>query len=372
VEVPITPSVLEWAIRESGYTVAEVSEAVEGGEMLLHSWLRRKARPSLTQLKAVAHKLHRQVATFLLPEPPREGQPPIKFRSPLGKEARQLNPIERRFLRRAQRLQDAHAWLLAEMKRPQPEVPSHSLRDDSVEVAAIVRRQLRVTMTQQRDWKSASKAFDGWREAVEALGVNVLLFAMGKESVRGFSLWHPVAPLIAINTAWSDEARIYSLFHELGHLITRSNSACAAVPLVTGDPKERAERWCETFAAAVLLPGRSLDEIGNVSDLRSLSNLAKKYKVSLSAMALQLVHLGKAKWTLLRVIPASSDNKTPGGAGPGRNRAEAREDELGRRGAGVFIDAVRNDVIGPSEALDFLDIPREHLDALVEEAGRGR
>lgn len=373
VEVPITPSVLKWAIKESGYTLAEVSEAVDGNEALLASWLDGSARPSITEIKAIAKKLHRQVATFLLPKPPAKDGPSVKFRNPLGELARQLNPMERRVLRRAVRLQEAYTWMLSEMKRSTASLPEFHLSDDPAKAAVEARKLLRVTMTAQREWKSASKAFDAWREAVESLGVIVLLYGIGKEGVRGFSLWHPLAPVIVVNTAWKDEARIFSLFHELGHLFTRSNSACAAVLLTTGDSKDRAERWCESFAAAVLLPAKPLEEIGMVSDIRSLSNLARKYKVSLSAMALQLIHLGKARWSLLHVIPKTADNKKSGGPGGAtRNRREIREDELGKRGAGLFVDAVKNDIFSPSEALDYLDIPRDHFDALVSESGQVR
>lgn len=370
VEVPITPSVLKWAIDESGYTLPEVSEAVDGREDLIQSWLDGESLPSLTEAKAVARKLHRQLATFLLPKPPAADVANVKFRHPFGERARPLTPVERRYLRRATRLQRAYSWMLDEMNRPPTALPHVAMSEDAIAAATRVRRLLKVTATQQRDWKSASRAFDAWRESVENLGVVVLLFRMGKDSVRGFSLWNPLAPVVVINTAWSDEARIYTLFHELGHLLTRSNSACAAV-LLTGDPKDRAERWCERFSAAVLLPTNMLDEIGTVSDLKSLSSLARKYKVSLTAMALQLIHLGKARWTLLNKIPLASNQKEDSGFGQARNRRELREDEIGKRGAAVFVDAVKNDVLGRSEALDYLDIPHEDFDTwLAERSGR--
>jgi Zn-dependent peptidase ImmA (M78 family) len=302
VEVPITPSVLKWAIAESGYTLPEVSEAIDGREDVIASWLDGDSLPSLTEAKAVARKLHRQLATLLLPAPPAPDAIDVKFRYPMGEKARPLNPTERRYLRRATRLQRAFAWMLKEMKRPDAGLPQRAISEDPIESAAAVRKMMKVTATQQREWKSASRAFDVWREHVENLGVIVLLFSLGKDSVRGFSLWHPTAPVIIINTAWAEEARVFTLFHELGHLVTRSNSACAAV-LLTGDPKERAERWCESFAAAVLLPPNMLAEIGTVSDLRSLGNLAKKYKVSLTAMALQLIHLGKGQVVVAQKYP---------------------------------------------------------------------
>lgn len=373
VEVPITPSVLRWAIAESGYTEPEVWSWIEGGEETLQSWLHERAKPSLTEMKTIAGKLHRQLATFLLPKPPKVESSSVKFRNSLGDGTRGLNPTERRFIRRARRFQGAYAWLAEELGRTDADLPTCSLSDDPVEAAARIRGLLRVSVTRQRDeWKTPSKAFDGWRDALEDLGVLVFLFPMGTSSVRGFSLWDGQAPAVAINSAWKDEARIFSMFHELGHLVTRSSSACAPATMMTGDSKDKAERWCERFAAALLIPQKVLDEIGNVSDLTSLGNLARKYKVSLSAMALQLIHLNKAKWTLFRVIPKSADTKKAGGSGPARTRRDIQEDQLGKRGSRIFVDAVKGEVIGPSEALDYLDIPSEAFESLVAETGSTR
>lgn len=372
VEVPITPAVLAWAIAESGYTEPEVSSWIDGGAATLKGWLDGKSRPSLAEMKNVAGKLHRQLATFLLPSAPEVESTPVKFRNSLADGTRALNPTERRYIRRAQRFQDAYSWLAAELGKDRIELPVFSLADDPVAAATRVRTLLRVSVTRQREeWKTPSKAFDGWRDALEGLGVLVFLFPMGTSSVRGFSLWDGQAPVVAINSAWKDEARIFSMFHELGHLVTRSSSACAPATLMTGDSKDKAERWCERFAAALLIPQKALDEIGNVSDLRSLGNLARKYKVSLSAMALQLIHLNKAKWALFRVIPKAADAKKPGGggAGPPRTRRDIQEDQLGKRGSGIFVDAVKGEVIGRSEALDYLDIPSEAFESMVAETG---
>lgn len=75
-----------------------------------------------------------------------------------------------------------------------------------------------VPLEAQLSWSSAGVALRVWREAVEGLGVMVLMLPMGEESCRGFSIWNDVAPLIAINTAWLPEARIFTMLHELAHL----------------------------------------------------------------------------------------------------------------------------------------------------------
>ncbi len=134
-EVPITPSVLKWAINET-------------------------AKPSLTEFKVVARKLHRQLATFLLPAPPAGLTPVPQFRHPLSSHRRSLNPVERRFIRRAHRLQDAHAWLSRELGLEQPDFVTGTAAEPATDAAARLRARLPITLEQQTNWKSASVAFD--------------------------------------------------------------------------------------------------------------------------------------------------------------------------------------------------------------------
>ncbi len=69
-EVPITPEVLSWAVEESGYSDEQIAAHIGVSADDLASWTRGDTRPTLTPLKKLATKLHRQLATFLLPAPP--------------------------------------------------------------------------------------------------------------------------------------------------------------------------------------------------------------------------------------------------------------------------------------------------------------
>ena len=146
--------------------------------------------------------------------------------------------------------------------------------------------------------------------------------------------------MIAINTAWREEARIYSLFHELGHLATRTNSACAewrgGTNSRTSDP---AERWCEEFAAALLMPGDAVRRAlppsarsGGIQELRVAAGLATRFRVSLRAATIRLIELKLADWSLYRPDPPCGGLWPPGGGGSGRNRLEIKLDEFGGRG----------------------------------------
>lgn len=368
VEVPITKEVLSWALAESGLSAAEVAEAAHVDDFEFQKWLSGEGRPSTTELRAVADKLHRQLAVFLLPRPPKAEASLVKFRHPLKGRTRPLNPEERRYIRRARRLQLAHSWLLPELTQDEPQLPKFEIAAPVSDAATVVRRKLRVSLEEQFDWKSASHAFDHWRAAVESLAVIVAQFSMGKESCRGFSLWDLRAPLIAINTAWQDEARIFTLFHELGHLLTRTSSACAE-PSTPKAGTEPAERWCETFAAAVLVPAKSLAPHDTVTQLRELAALARTYRVSLRAMAIRLIDLKKASWALYQRIPPAADAKPKrSGGGKARTLREIREDEFGWRGIEIFVEAARREIISESQALNFLDIPASDFELLAADA----
>lgn len=377
-EVPITPSVLDWAIAESGFSDEELAQQIGVTPSTLAAWKDGAGRPSLTELRKVASKLHRQLLTFLLPAPPQSSAVKVEFRDIASRAKRQLNPVELRYLRRARRMQQVLSWLETELDERLPALPRYSITDPPESAAAQVRQLLKIRDTQHESWVSASKAFDHWRASAERLGIAIFLFPLGAKSCRGFSLWHEPTPVIAINTAWSEEARIYTLLHEFGHLVTRSNSACAEWAGKATRPVDPIERWCERFAAAVLLPRESiLRFLGDrrlrepFRDLAAARAVANRFRVSLRASTLRLIELHLADWDLYEEIPPAADSKpTGGGGGGGRDRLAIREDEIGTRGASLFVEGVRADVLSRSQAVDYLDIPDRSFDDLSTKADR--
>src|SRR5688500_6675061 len=91
-EVPITPSVLRWALDEPGYSDEQVAAALGGGANDLRMWATGDAKRGLTQFIRLASKLHRQRALFLLPTPPQQPAPQVQFRSISGDAPRPLSP----------------------------------------------------------------------------------------------------------------------------------------------------------------------------------------------------------------------------------------------------------------------------------------
>jgi Zn-dependent peptidase ImmA (M78 family) len=261
-------------------------------------------------------------------------------------------------------MQALFAWINEELGADEPALPRFSTRSDPDDAADVARGMLGLSVPEQLELRSASAAWHVWRTAVEQTGVYVVIFSIGQESCRGFSIWHDRAPLIAINSSWIPEARSFTLLHEFAHLLTRTNSACLEVASRPTPQSDVVERWCERFAAFVLIPDAELkgvveSDLGlqTVQDLDAVSRVARRFKTSRRAAALRLIEAGYADWRLYRSIPPVSERPTRGGGGAARTRAEVQADRYGARALRHIADAVRRDVITAGDAYDYLELP---------------
>lgn len=372
-EVPITPEVLSWAIKQSGHDEETVASKLNVPVEEVRRWIFGEARPLKTKFRRLAEILKRPTALFFLPEPPQLDHSPIAFRHPTDSDRNQLNPKELRYIREIRRLQDTLSWARGQLDETFPELERWSQSTSPESAATSTRKKIGIDLRTQFAWKTASKAQEGWREAIEARGVLVFFLPMGEESVRGFSLWHETSPAIAVNTWWNNQARIFSLFHEYGHLLTRSSSACFETPKnLKGNKSDSIERWCEQFAASVILPWDDManfikskygwPRLKQIDDLEQLYAIARKFKVSARATALRLINHNFATWDLYNAIPAASDQKKGRGGGKGRTRVEIRRDEYGKGVTQLFVRAVDRELISRTDALGFLKVSDSDFD----------
>lgn len=376
-ETALSPTVLRWAIRESGLSLDDLAKRLRVDRQTVESWVASHARPNTTQFRKLAAALKRPEAVFFMPAPPRVEAPAAQFRQAPGSMRRDRNAIERRSVRDAARLQRAARWLLRESGADAVSRPIATLAEAPAGVAKRARAWLRITPEEQTEWSSASKGLKAWVSALENLGVLVFSYAMGRESCRGFSLWDEYAPVVALNTAYNAEARMFTLFHEYGHVLTQTGSICAG--WVASEKADPAERWCEEFAASLLLP-RSVFEAaiaafggvpaGEEAQLKLVGRLAGRFKVSRRASAIRLIELRQAGWDLYKALPPLLDDKPKGGAPPEepRDRFVLRSERYGRRAQELVAQGLRTDLISPTDVLNLLDITVDDLSRLPQAA----
>ena len=123
--------------------------------------------------------------------------------------------------------------------------------------------------------------------------------------------------MVAVNTAYHPTARIFTLFHEIGHLLTRTDAACLRF-ILPGDPETGPERWCERFSASFLMPEAALrstashygiDESRHVSSVHTARRIANRFKVSARAASIRLQELGLAPPTLYKAVEEAFESR---------------------------------------------------------------
>ena len=382
--VPITGSVLAWARAESGLSQGELAESLKVGPDEVESWERGAALPGRGHFSELAKLLERPSAIFFLPEPPTRSAVPTSFRNAPGLSDHRLGKDEIRWIRRSRRLQDLLSWVQQDAGAEPVTLPTAAPGRTPETIVQEFRELLAVPVETQLDWDSAGDAFRGWRSALENVGVVVFQLSLGKEGIRGFSAWDDFAPLVAVNTAYHPTARVFTLFHEVGHLLRRDDAACLRF-MRPGDAEAGIERWCERFSANLLMPGEALAEVAGrygvtsaapVPDVRTARLISQRFNVSTRAGSLRLLELGLAPEGFYgRVeseLAALDWNKGGGGGGGSPAAPERRLGEVGTRTASILVEASERRRLGRLDLADYLRLNTGQLDdlqALLADAG---
>lgn len=118
-------------------------------------------------------------------------------------------------------------------------------------VARKLRKISGISIEDQKHFKDISKAFKTWLKFIESLGIFVSQYSLGDEDkVRAFSMVENKNAIIVLNTDDIYEARIFSLFHEMWHIMNRRGGICD----LEGSNDTDIEVLCNRFAAAFLAP----------------------------------------------------------------------------------------------------------------------
>lgn len=284
-------TVLVWALSDAGMSPSDLASATKLPLSRISEFLTKAALPKTTELRAIARALHRPAEFFLLSQPPTRPPVAAAFRGPVGRQTSGLLARENVALRRANRMQRIARWA-AEAVGDAPVALPEARK--SAEVAAQnAASWLQWTVDEQTSMKSSNEVFRALRLRLEDRGLVVLSLPMSTEACRGFSLPDVAQPLIAVNSAFNPAARTFSLLHELAHLMRGDAAVCD-----TGRD-DAVERWCEDFAANVLLPKADLEkyvdaEFGSGAVLATVPQVSKTaghFNVSLRAVAVRLEQL---------------------------------------------------------------------------------
>lgn len=299
--VPLHPDVLAWT-REALSISPDIAASAAGVSVDEYlGWESGYSSPLMTHVRKLAPALKCTVATLLLPEPPPLPRRPRDYRTLPTRSQHPLSTPTLLAIRRARQVADLAIELQTWMGLQSPfSLPTIGLQQNPELAAEALRASLGLTLEEQMSRRTKHKAYQLWRLRVEDRGIYVLEGNFPSAECRGFSIYDPAAPVIAVTNEDFAAPRSFSLLHELTHLALHVSGLCEidapweAVPL-------NVEVFCNRVAGAILVPLDSLLGLRQVErnsgsewSNELLEEIAAFYHVSKEVVLRRLLIAGRA------------------------------------------------------------------------------
>lgn len=287
--IGVNPKVLKWARQKSGYSIEDVAKSFNKNVEDILLWEDGDATPTYNQLERLAYTLYkRPVAVFFFPESPEEPDTEESFRTLPSFEIDALLPDTLHAIRQAQSMQIALYELTGE-NNPSERLLFKDIRFNETisasEAARDIRNYLGIELEKQFDWKSTYIALKEWRNLIENVGIFIFKRSFKQDDISGFCLVDDEFPIIYLNNSTSKSRQIFSIFHELAHIlfgtsgVTKSNDNF--IRSLSGEPKH-IEVFCNQFSSEILVPSydfkKRLDPEGSIEN--QVEDLSDLYSVS--------------------------------------------------------------------------------------------
>lgn len=285
----VNPQIMTWARDERGYSLEDAASKLSKPVEKLKEWESSGEPITFSELKTVANTYKRQISVFFLKEVPNKTKLPEDRRNlsvdekSLSVETRLAVRRTSRYLKVARELQDTetlsqeYEWIKAVHKT------------GSIEQSAkAVRELLKVSTGAQQKLGGSDLALKFWRDRIEDyLGIYTFNLLMPFDELDGFSYVEDGIPYgITLNSRHTKNRNIYTLFHELGHILEGGSGICFISE--TSGVNDGPERRCDKFAAELLMPKEAMQK---PKDYQELREYAKKLCVSTEAYARRLYAL---------------------------------------------------------------------------------
>ncbi len=282
----INYEILEWARTTSGTTLDEAYNKF--GKDKIQMWESGQDYPTYAQLRSLSDYYKKPLAIFFFPNPPKIVDIKASCRT-LPKQMHSMFNRELISIIDKARAMQINLYELYEGKNPSLFRFSDCVFDtNNIENAAVqLRDYLNAPLSEQKKVHKMSDYFEYWRDKFYNAGIFVFKDAFKNMDVSGFCLYDDEFPIIYINNTYSFTRQVFTLFHEIFHLMAKTSGLDffddkKLNKYVIGDD-ERIERYCNTFASVFLVPNDDFEvnyKNVNPHDENDVQRLANLYSVS--------------------------------------------------------------------------------------------
>lgn len=300
-EALANPRVLEWARRMTGLETGSAARKAGVKPERLALWESGARRPTITQLRKLADIYRRPLGVFFLEQAPPDEVAPADFRRLQPDAVGTLSPELRLAIRTARTRREAALELFEDLGGDPPGFRFRGgLSDDPERVGEKIRAALGIAVPLPQG--DPRIAFNLWRSGAESVGI--LVFQAQRidvDEMRGFSISEHPLPTVTLNIKDAYVGRIFSLLHELAHIVLSRSGLCLLDEDHPSVDAQRVEIFANHVAGAAMMPAASLLEEpetprrpqDQISD-RALETLAARYAASPEAVLRRLVILARA------------------------------------------------------------------------------
>lgn len=378
----LSTEVLEWARTSMGYTIEQAAKKAGVSNERFESWEKGEKLPTYKQLEKLAETVYkRPLALLFLKSPPKEDPIQKDFRNFSNADIIHLSSELRLALRKARRYQ----LILDEITHLDHGKTLNkfliSLNDNPENCAKLFREFMGLSLATQKSW-NIENALTNFRNEIEKIGICVFQLKMPISEARAFCLTGN-NPLIVLNKDDSKNARVFSLFHELCHILFNLSGVFRDGE--TGqlnDEYSKIEYFCNVFAASFIVPDDDFnDELRNVYLGNSgwtegeIQKLAKVYNVSNEVIARKLMHRKlitpdffwqkKRLWDTYAKAAKERENAKLKEQDSGIPQDIKVISEKGRAYVSSVVSAYQQGTISSSDLTNYLEMKLDHLPKIL-------
>ena len=260
-QIPTNPAVLLWARESLALSRNQAAEKSGIPDHRLAQLERGERSVTIEELHCLSKAYKRTIATLLLAEPPKEKPLPTDRRTVNSKELGNFNLKTIMAVRKARAFTQSYIELKNELNIAIPRLDiTATLQEEPLTIARTIRKRLDIDRVRE-EVKNATDdlALDAYIEKVESLGIAVFQISLTDDDTHrvglsGFSIVDDTIPIIGIKRGDVPTRKNFTLFHELGHILLRDGGSCD----LSEGSYPRIEKWCNAFAAEVLIPSEAL------------------------------------------------------------------------------------------------------------------
>lgn len=287
----VTPDVVKWARELDDLSVDEVSGKLKVKTVKIAAWENGSDKPTLNQAKKLAKICRVPFVYFYLPDIPRR--------------TKRLNKVDyRTFIMNTNYISMSRElrWLIRDIEERRDVILDLYTTEEKSpvkfnfyerngvseqQIGKIIRSLLDLKIEVQKSFRKPETALHYCVDKLESM--NFLIFQAAKidpSEMRGLSVAYDILPIITLNRKDESSARLFTLFHELAHIITRNSGICNETTS-SSNSQNSEEVFCNRVAGLALVPDDDLKFSKSTQHIRKfgiddsvIMSLARDFAVS--------------------------------------------------------------------------------------------